>query len=157
VGSVGDRHEQHADAVAERVVQGRSSADLLAQYAGRRTDSAASRGSIQMSPQTTHYGKFIDKDYKKTATGVEMTVEFEPGTEADAKKSGMVQSIKAVGDGKPILTDPSQESRYVSSGPGEGHRIDRVTPANNPIYGAASLGAGKGLADTEATNAPSGA
>jgi hypothetical protein len=36
VGTAGDRHEQHADAVAERVVQGRSSEDLLTQYTGKR-------------------------------------------------------------------------------------------------------------------------
>jgi Domain of unknown function (DUF4157) len=34
VGSVGDQHEQHADAVADRVVQGKSATDLLDQYGG---------------------------------------------------------------------------------------------------------------------------
>jgi hypothetical protein len=67
-----------------------------------------------------------------------------------------VQSVKTVGDGKPILTDPSQESRLVKSGPGEGYRIDRVTSQNNPIYGAASLGVPETLANTKPTNAPAG-
>jgi hypothetical protein len=112
--------------------------------------------AIQLSPQTSHFGKFIDTTYNKISNGVEMHVEFEPGAQVDAKKIGMVQSVKAVGSGKPVLTDPSQESRYVKSGPGEGYRTDRITSRNNPIYGAASLGAGKGLADTAASNAPSG-
>jgi hypothetical protein len=34
VGRAGDRHERHADAVADRVVRGQSAADLLARYAG---------------------------------------------------------------------------------------------------------------------------
>jgi hypothetical protein len=195
IGHAGDKYEQHADAVAERVTRGMSSEDLLDAYTGAadakahptgsdragrqealdgggehvsgvgknaghsfvtQRKSARSGGVIQMSPQTTHFGRFIDTTYNKTATGVEMHVEFEPGAVVDAKKIGMVQSIKAVGDGKPILTDPSQESRYVKSGPGEGYRTDRVTPRTNPIYGADSLGPGKGLADTAPTNAPPG-
>ena len=35
VGQVGDRYERHADAVADRVVQGKSAADLLNQFAGQ--------------------------------------------------------------------------------------------------------------------------
>jgi hypothetical protein len=115
-----------------------------------------SRGVVQLAAQTTHWGKFIDTVYTKTSTGVEAQIDFEPGDLVDAKKIGMTQSIKATGDGKPIMTDPSQEGRYVASGAGEGHRIDRVTSKNNPIYGAESLGSGKGLKDTESTNAPSG-
>ena len=34
VGQVGDKYERHADAVADRVVQGKSAADLLDQFAG---------------------------------------------------------------------------------------------------------------------------
>lgn len=37
VGAVGDSHEQHADAVADRVVQGKSAVDLLDSYTGGKT------------------------------------------------------------------------------------------------------------------------
>jgi hypothetical protein len=37
VGSEGDEHERHADAVADRVVQGRSAEDLLDRYGGHAT------------------------------------------------------------------------------------------------------------------------
>ena len=117
---------------------------------------APSSGVVQMAPQTTHFGRFIDTVYNASSSGVEIQIDFEPGPEVDAKKIGMTQSIRAVADGHPIMTDPSQESRYVAGGPGEGYRVDRVTARDNPIYGADSLGAGNPLSDTAPTNAPSG-
>lgn len=45
VGSVGDQYEQHADAVADRVVQGKSATDLLDQYGGG--GGASSGGGVQ--------------------------------------------------------------------------------------------------------------
>jgi|SRR5581483_8206742 len=44
VGREGDAHEQHADQVADRVVQGKSSEDLLDRYGG---GGAPSRGAVQ--------------------------------------------------------------------------------------------------------------
>ena len=44
VGSVGDRHEQHADAVADRVVRGESAESLLDQYGG---GASAGAGQVQ--------------------------------------------------------------------------------------------------------------
>ena len=46
VGEVGDRHEQHADAVADLVVQGKSAEPLLDHYAGP-TAGAAPGGAVQ--------------------------------------------------------------------------------------------------------------
>jgi hypothetical protein len=45
VGQTGDAHEQHADAVADRVVKGQSAEDLLGQYAG--SGKASSGGQVQ--------------------------------------------------------------------------------------------------------------
>ena len=50
VGQVGDRYEQHADAVADRVVRGESAEDLLATMApsgGGSIDSAATSSTVQ--------------------------------------------------------------------------------------------------------------
>lgn len=47
VGQEGDAHERYADAVADRVVQGRSAADLLDAYAGAATGAGA-RGAQRM-------------------------------------------------------------------------------------------------------------
>jgi len=51
VGQVGDAHEQHADAVADRVVAGQSASELLDQYT--RPGGGASGGSIQMKSAST--------------------------------------------------------------------------------------------------------
>jgi hypothetical protein len=47
VGAEGDSHEQNADAVADRVVQGKSASDLLDPVAGGDGDSAVQAKSIQ--------------------------------------------------------------------------------------------------------------
>lgn len=46
MGEVGDRHEQHADAVADLVVAGKSAEGLLSQY-GEATDSKAGGAAVQ--------------------------------------------------------------------------------------------------------------
>lgn len=50
VGVAGDRYEQHADAVADRVVQGKSAEGLLDEMAGGKTGGAPSGGGIQRKP-----------------------------------------------------------------------------------------------------------
>lgn len=154
-GTPGDRHERHADEVASRVVAGRSSEGLLDAYASR---AGSPRAGLQLLPQSTHYGRFIDTTYKKldNGLGVEMLLHFEPNDKANATKIGLVQSIKSSVAGTPIITDPSQESRLVGSGAGAGYRIDRVTPQNNPIYGSPALAPGEDLDKTAPTNAPAG-
>jgi hypothetical protein len=47
VGHEGDRHERHADAVAERVVAGRSSEDLLDEYAPGRSPAGGGSAAVQ--------------------------------------------------------------------------------------------------------------
>src|SRR5262249_4304847 len=49
VGAAGDRYEQHADAVADRVVQGTSAEGLLDEMTGGKTDRAPS-GGVQRKP-----------------------------------------------------------------------------------------------------------
>ncbi|HKS24978.1 MAG TPA: hypothetical protein VJZ76_19440 [Thermoanaerobaculia bacterium] len=123
---------------------------MLDAYAAHAT---APHAALQLSPQSTYFGKFIDSTYKKLAndTGVEIKLEFEPGDKVDATKIGMVQSVRAAAQGAPIIMDPSQEKRVVTSAPGEGYQIDRATSRNNPVYGSQSLQAGEGLEKTAAT------
>lgn len=119
--------EREADEMGARAARGErtgsGSAAAPIQAAGgsapaqRKLD--PSGGVVQLAAQPTHWGKFIDTVYNKSSTGVEIQVDFEPGDLVDAKKIGMTQSIKATGDGKPIMTDPSQQNRYVASSPGE--------------------------------------
>lgn len=54
IGEAGDAYETHADAVAERVVNGKQAGPLLDQtpgYAGRHGESAAGAGAVQKSDQ----------------------------------------------------------------------------------------------------------
>lgn len=48
IGAEGDRYEQHADAVAQRVVTGQSAEELLTPYAG---ENGEARGPVQQQPQ----------------------------------------------------------------------------------------------------------
>lgn len=48
MGQAGDAHEQHADAVADRVVQGRSAEDLLDEYASSSGSSAGTGQAVQL-------------------------------------------------------------------------------------------------------------
>ncbi len=48
VGQVGDRYEQHADAVADRVVQGESAEGLLDQYAGSGPGGGVQQRAVQL-------------------------------------------------------------------------------------------------------------
>ncbi|HEX8111425.1 MAG TPA: DUF4157 domain-containing protein, partial [Kofleriaceae bacterium] len=50
VGETGDRYEQHADAVADLVVQGKSAASLLASFAGPATTARAGAAPVQRQP-----------------------------------------------------------------------------------------------------------
>jgi hypothetical protein len=155
IGTPGDRHEHHADEVARQVVAGQSSEALLDRYTSL---GGVPRAGLQLIPQSTHYGRFLDTTYKKLPNdkGVEIMLEFEPNDQVDAKKFGLVQSIRSSAEGTALITDPSQQSRIVGSGGGEGYRIDRITPQNNPIYGSASLKPGENLEKTADTNAPKG-
>jgi len=47
VGKVGDAHERHADAVADRVVRGQSARDLLQRYAGPQAKTAPAQAQTQ--------------------------------------------------------------------------------------------------------------
>ena len=52
VGAAGDAHEQHADAVADAVVQGKSAEGLLDQYQGGGGGAAVQRQEAQPGPET---------------------------------------------------------------------------------------------------------
>ncbi len=67
VGQVGDRHEQHADAVADAVVSGRSAEGLLDKYAPQQTSTAGIGGATQMKAIQL---KATPQEEKQIETGV---------------------------------------------------------------------------------------
>jgi len=81
VGQVGDRWEQHADAVAARVVAGQSAADLLGPRgaaAGRGVQRQVQRDEQAAAPATAEAGKAGDgakKEQSHDKAGVEQSLE----------------------------------------------------------------------------------
>lgn len=114
----------------------------------------ASDAPIQRVEQESHYGKFKDVKYDPVdEKGVDIDIEFEANDNVDATKIAFVQVVKNSLDGDAIHADPSLKDRQVNDGSdADGYRLDRLSTKNNPVYGAPSLGAGKGLEDNSGSN-----
>ncbi|HEX7839552.1 MAG TPA: DUF4157 domain-containing protein [Kofleriaceae bacterium] len=76
VGQAGDAYEQHADAVADRVVAGQSAADLLDRFAGGGGSPAAAPGVQQRSLTSRLLAAFGGPSHSGATTGaaVQMTL-----------------------------------------------------------------------------------
>jgi len=160
VGQTGDRYEQHADAVADAVVRGESAEALLDQHAsGAATGEPVQRSTIQKKDVSTSFGTFKSTKFSKFGTtGVDCVLEFHPDADKiDATKIGLSQSyIKTNPDGSHTGIDPTTEGRRAKGGAGADYALDRLSARNNPIYGAADLGAGDGIDKTQKDNNTSG-
>jgi len=153
VGEAGDPYEQHANAVADLVVQGKSAESLLDRYGG---SGGARGGAIQRLE--SNFGTFDTTSYTKVGpagseTGVDIKLTFDPDvTKVDAQKIGLTQSVRTQIAGTPISTFPSGNERMVTGGgDGDGSQIDRLAggPYGNPLYAANSpTGKEKNLGDT---------
>jgi len=149
VGQAGDVYERHADAVADRVVRGQGSEDLLNQFAPATGSATAGLGrSIQKKEQPTPYGKFEDVYYNKLTNtkdeeiGCEMYLRFTPNEKVDASKIALVQIVKSYKEGASNTVDETKQKQSLTSGAGKDFHIDRLSSSRNPIYGA-SQGADK--------------
>jgi hypothetical protein len=153
VGEAGDRYEQHANAVADLVVQGQSAEPLLDRYAGA---GGARGGSVQRLD--TSFGKFDTTKYDKVGPagsehGVDIKLTFDPDVKkVDATKIGLTQSVRSQLAGAPFSVYPVHNARTVKGGgDGDGSRIDRIGggPYGNPLYAADSpTGKEKNLGET---------
>jgi hypothetical protein len=153
VGEAGDRYEQHANAVADLVVQGRSAESLLDRYAGA---GGARGGSVQRLD--TNFGKFETTKYDNVGPvgneiGVDMVLTFDPDVKkVDATQIGLTQSVRAQLGGVAKATFPIMNDRMVPDGvEGAGTAIDRFGggPYGNPLYAADSpTGKEKNLGET---------
>jgi Domain of unknown function (DUF4157) len=153
VGEAGDRYEQHANAVADLVVQGKSAESLLDPYA---RGGGARGGSVQRLD--TNFGKFDTTKYDKVGPagseyGVDIKLTFDPDVKkVDAMKIGLTQSVRSQLAGTPVSLFPSVDERLVKGGgAGDGSQIDRYGggPYGNPLYAANSpTGKEKNLGDT---------
>jgi hypothetical protein len=135
-----ERHERHADAVADRIVRNQSAETLLDAMPRR----AGAPMPVVQPKVTTKFGVFDTEKYANIGTagkelGVEITLTFNPDRAAvDATKIGLTQSVRSQLGGSAIVLHPSQKDLMVGSGTGEGRRIDRVSQKDitNPMYAA---------------------
>jgi hypothetical protein len=141
VGQEGDAYEQHADAVADLVVQGKSAEATLDRFApgpgagGRATQHKA----VQRAPIPTHYGEFKAEYFQEIkddgkAIGADLYLKFTPNAEVDATKIGLTQSVKNYVDGTPIAVDVTKEAQQVKGGTAKGYYIDQLSEYRNPMY-----------------------
>jgi Domain of unknown function (DUF4157) len=160
LGEAGDLHERHADAVADRVVRGQSSEDLLHAHAsgggvwpgtaapGKLNSgrAAASGNAVQMKKLPTAFGTFEDVYYHAIANakdeeiGCEMYLRFTPGDTVDASKIALTQVLKPTKEGSLDAADETKKKQTVTSGAGKDFYVDRLSSSRNPLYGA-SVGA----------------
>lgn len=132
--------------------------ELLAhEIAHTKQETGNSESLIRRSVINTNFGSFEDKNYAVLPStdpkkGVSMTLYFHPGEKVTAGKIGMMQSVKAVNNGKDIYSTPDSADRVIGSGPGAGYSLDRVETMNNPIYGSMDLPSGQGLDQTNERN-----
>lgn len=81
VGEAGDAHEQHADAVADRVVAGESAERLLDSYAA----GGAPMTGVQMNKRKREAGKKVSAQYSGGTHATHVSLEFD---ETDIVKAG---------------------------------------------------------------------
>jgi hypothetical protein len=94
VGAAGDAHEVHADAVADRVVRGESTAELLAPYRGGETTT----GGVQRAPASP--GATAGADIAVPTGGVNL-----PGF-IDTSDGANLRTGPAEADGKTVIDAP---------------------------------------------------
>jgi hypothetical protein len=147
VGKAGDVYEHHADAVADRVVTGRSSEELLDAYSpgagadGRGGMGTASQSTaVQMKKLKTAYGIFEDVYYDKLTNakdeeiGCEMYLRFTPGDTVDSTNIGLTQVIKPTKEGALDPADDTKKKQAVTSGTGKDFYLDQYAGTRNPLY-----------------------
>ena len=128
VGDAGDRYEQHADAVADAVVQGKSAAPLLAEYSGGAHGTGLQMKALQLAekkPTPQANGKIKPPESGPDPFGVAEYVNQiqaraegasgEMGKYAEAKLSVLTPAIPELGGGHIKIEG---EGRYLTNAEG---------------------------------------
>ena len=102
VGQSGDTYEQHADAVADLVVQGKSAEGLLDQYAGGGGGGSVQRSAVQMDTKTV--------DLNEGATDTADTLESGAGTAEKVEEGAGDIKGKADAVGAAPVSDAAQKA-----------------------------------------------
>jgi hypothetical protein len=151
-----DGLEREADDLGARAARG----EQVGSGAGRPTSAAGAAQCkvVQKKDVPTHYGTFKTTKFDKVEGGVDCVLMFDPDPDKiDATKIGLSQTAKITyTNGAHTGIDPTKEGRRATSGAGQDYVLDRISTANNPIYGASNLGSGEGLDKTKTDNNASG-
>jgi LysM repeat protein len=160
VGAAGDSYEQHADAVADKVVRGESAEALLDKMSG----GGASSSAVQLL--ATSGGEFDAANYVPYSSGslrgTSIEITFTPNDLVVAPKLGLTQTLKSSKGGAPYYLGAATEraerqGRSNTSAQGdEGRQIDRVTERTNPMYGIDNPPTGTGLAGATTSSGSNG-
>ena len=115
VGQAGDRHEQHADAVADLVVQGRSAEALLDELAGSPAGAAALQQKLMMS---THGGMFDPCKLPRHVISEGSGHFFDTDDQAQYKLTGFVSErvMRLTGPRGEVFYDLDQDRFVVVNG-----------------------------------------
>ena len=156
VGRVGDTYERSADAVADKVVKGESVESMLGDKA------APSSSAVQTLQRavTTNFGTFDHATFKDVVKegkkiGVDMHLKFTPNNTVNASKIAMVQAVRSIKAGVPIVMHEDDRGKMVNDGSGSaGYKIDRGHGSSNPVYGSEKTDT---LENTKTSNADDGA
>lgn len=138
----------------EAIKEGQKASGGVQKKGGKNLVQKKGQGVVQRAKieKKSHYGTFSvdDAKYKFVNSNKELdaNITFEPGDNTDATKIGLTQIIKNQQNGKNQAIDPNAATRMT----GDGHRIDRLSNMNTPIYGSDALATGKGLKDTKQDN-----
>jgi hypothetical protein len=151
-----DSLEREADELGARAARG----EQVGAGAGHPMNAggAAQCKVVQKKDVPTHYGTFKTTKFDKITGGVDCVLMFDPDPDKiDATKLGLSQTAKITyTDGAHTGIDPAKEGRRATGGSGQDYVLDRISTANNPIYGSANLASGDGLDKTKADNNASG-
>ena len=137
VGEVGDMYEEHADAVAEKVVRGESVEGLLDQVAGGPTVATVSvamdDAPLQMMPPR--------KEKKKQMSDEDKAAWLRKKQEKAAQLGGAGKSKKGAPPKRQVAAQPPKETKMEEADVGELKRLTAVDPNLMQILGrAAELG-----------------
>jgi nucleoid-associated protein YgaU len=149
VGQAGDPYEQHADAVAAKVVSGESAEALLDTMAG-----SGSAGGVQMSPAVqmieTYGGNWTTERYDPVSSGAsrgcDIKLVFEPTELVRSPRIALTQTITMNKGGTPyFMGEDEREDRGNTAAQGdEGRHIDRLGERTSPLYGVNNDGTPSG-------------
>lgn len=127
-------------------------------HVAQQSGSSVQRQVVQRVAVNTNGGTWSTNSYQPVEDGAEITLEFAPNNNVNAKKIGLIQKslkvekginydVKTRGDYEAGKFQTAGQKRKAQRSDGESH-VDRDMRMNNPIYGAPDLADNQTVGDT---------